>query len=159
LSVLLRGPRAVRDTRTVSSIITFFVAADHAEAAGTVESRRGADADSVTFGNFDVLATLDEWESILTNRDLDELIAADGSEVIAGGDDRPLVVAASGDLVTALAAADADALPAAAGRWVELRADEGETIDDELAAEIVVEVASLAVKAVRTRGALYCRIS
>ena len=148
----------MRDTPTVSSIITFFIAADHAEAAGTVDRGPGAGADSVTFGNFDVLATLEEWESILTDRDLEELVDAGESEVIAGGDDGPTVLAVSGDLVTALAAADDRTLDTAARRWTGLRADEGEPIDDELAAEIVVGVAALAGKAVRTAGVLCCWI-
>lgn len=142
--------------RDVSSIIKFFVAPDRLAAAGAVESGPEAAFDHATFGNFDAWSTLEEWEGILTGRDLDAL---PGDPEVIAGDDEPVVLLASGDLVRALADADGQTLDAAAMQWTELRANDGETIDDELAAEILTKVAGLSVNAVRTGGSLYCWIS
>ncbi|WP_158647117.1 hypothetical protein [Actinoplanes sp. ATCC 53533] len=57
-----------------------------------------------------------------------------------------------------MAVADGHRLDSAAERWVELRAEDGEVIDDEVAQEIVHHVAALAVGAVRTGMSLFCWI-
>jgi hypothetical protein len=148
--------RAVHN-RDMSSIISFFVAPDHLAATDAVNGGPEVDFDHATFGNFDVWSTLEEWEGILTNGDVDNLPG--GSGVIAGGDDEPVVLSVSADLVRALADADGLTLDAAAERWTELRADEGETIHDELAKQILATVAGLCAGAVRSGGSLYCSIS
>jgi hypothetical protein len=143
----------------VSSIIEFFVAPDDTAAAGVAASGPGGSFESATYGNFDVWSTLVEWESLLTGRGVEELITGGGPHVVAGSDGLPVVLAMPGDLTRALAGADDPLLGTTAEQWVELREEEGETIDDELARELVREVAALAVGAVRTGKSLYCRIS
>jgi len=145
------------DNRHVSSIIEFFVAPDDAAAAGVAESGPGARFESATYGNFDVWSTLEEWEGILTDRSLDELVSG-GGNVVAGGDGIPLVLAMPRALTTALADADDHLLSGAAEQWIRLRDEEGETIDSELAQELIREVAALAVDAIRTGSSLYCWI-
>jgi hypothetical protein len=141
----------------MSSIITFFVAPDHRAAADVAESGLLADFESATYGNFDVLSTLDEWESILTDRSLEELVSG-GAAVLAGNDGAALLLVTSRDLARALADADDRMLTRTAERWTELREEEGETIDRELAHELIKVVAALAVGAVRTGRFLYCWI-
>ena len=153
----LRTLMAEMDNRHVSSIIEFFVAPDDAAAAGVAESGPGASFESATYGNFDVWSTLEEWESILTDRSLEELVSG-GGNVVAGGDGIPLVLATSRDLTTALADADAHLLSRTAEQWIQLRDEAGETIDSELAQELIREVAALAFDAIRTGSSLYCWI-
>ncbi|MET8152445.1 hypothetical protein ACIBSW_09975 [Actinoplanes sp. NPDC049668] len=141
----------------MSSIIKFFVAPDDAAAAALAVDGPGADLEPAVYGNFDVISTLEEWESVLTGRDLEELIDSGGADVVSG-DDEPLVLLVPPALTGALAGADAHALAAAAGRWIALRAEEGETIDEELAEEILGELAALSSRAAKTGGSLYCWI-
>ncbi|MCW3820285.1 hypothetical protein ONA91_38235 [Micromonospora sp. DR5-3] len=143
------------DNDDVSSIIKFFAARDNTIASGVVGSGPGEDFESATYGNFDVWSTLEEWESLLTDRELEQPTAAGGPDVVAGSDS-PLVLLVSRDLTEALADADAEALGGLAERWSVLRAEEGEAIDDELARELIGEVAALAADAVRSRNSLYC---
>jgi hypothetical protein len=143
------------DNDYMSSIIKFFVARDNRIARSVAEHGPGEDFESATYGNFDVWSTLEEWESLLTDRDLEQLIAAGGPDVVAGNDS-PLVLLVSRDLTEALADTDADVLGGMAERWSGLRAEEGEAIDDELAHELIREVAALAANAVARRHALYC---
>lgn len=143
------------DNDDVSSIIKFFVARDNTIARSVVGNGPGEDFESATYGNFDVWSTLEEWESLLTDRALEQLIAAGGPDVVAGNDS-PLVLLVSRDLTEALADADAEVLDGMAERWSGLRAEEGEAIDDELAHELIREVAALAANAVGSRNSLYC---
>jgi hypothetical protein len=142
----------------VSSIIEFFVAPDDTAAAGVAERGPGGSFESATYGNFDVWSTLVEWESILGSRGLVELMTSGGPEVVAGSDGFPVVLVAPRDLTIALAGADDHMLGTTAERWVELREEEGEIIDDELAQQVIREVAALAVGAARTGESLYCWI-
>ncbi|GAA4736848.1 hypothetical protein [Phytohabitans rumicis] len=105
-----------------------------------------------------VLANLDKTMLDAAARSIEELVTSGGPHVVAGDDDgSPVVLATPGSLTTALAAAD-NHLLSIADRWVELRDEEGETIDGELAQEIVRAVAALAVGAVRTGKSLSCWI-
>ncbi|WP_433788834.1 hypothetical protein [Actinoplanes sp. CA-252034] len=133
----------------MSTIIEFFIAADDESAAGAVQDGPGPDADMVTYGNFDALESIEEWESLLTGRDADDV---EGPDVL--GDDGPLVLV----FPSALTGALAGDVSGVAARWVRLRADEGEEIDEELAEEIVAEVAALAGRARATGAGLYCRV-
>ena len=143
----------------MSLIIEFFVAPDDAAAVGVSRNGPGAASfESATYGNFDVWSTLDEWECILTSRGIDDPVTGGGANFIAGGDGSPVVLAARPELTRALAAADDDLLGRTAERWVELREEEGEFIDGELAQEIVREVAALAAGATQTGKSLYCWI-
>lgn len=142
----------------MSSIIDFFVAPDDTAAAGVAERGPGGSFETATYGNFDVWSTLAEWESILTGRSTEELMSSGGPDVVAGHDSLPVVLAASRDLTVALAGADDHTLRTTARQWTALREEEGETIADELARQLISEVAGLAVGAVRTGNSLYCRI-
>jgi hypothetical protein len=141
----------------MSSIIEFFVALDDAVAAGVAVGGPGADLKPATYGNFDVFSTLDEWQSILTNQDLDELVEQGGADVVSG-DDEPLVLRVPPALTRALAQADRETLGNTAERWIALRAEEDEEIDEELAHDILAELAALSAEAERTGGSLYCWI-
>ncbi|MBE8525331.1 hypothetical protein ILP97_48985 [Amycolatopsis sp. H6(2020)] len=143
----------------MSSIIEFFVAPDDTAAAGVAENGPGGRFESAVHGNFDVWSTLVEWESLLTGRSLEEFTTGDGPRVVTGNDGLPVVLATAGELTRALAAAGDHRLGTTAEQWAGLREEEGETIDGELARELVKEVAALAAGAVRTGSALYCRIS
>ncbi|OXM60912.1 hypothetical protein [Amycolatopsis vastitatis] len=142
----------------MSSIIEFFVAPDDAAAAGVVQNGPGAGFEPAAYGNFDVWSTLGEWESILTGRGLEEPIAGGGPDVVAGGDGSPVVLAVPRDLTRALAGAGRHLLGTTAERWVERREEDGETIDDELARQLLGEVAALAAGAAGTGRSLYCWI-
>jgi len=142
----------------MSSIIEFFVACDDDAAVSVAGAGPSGSFESTTYGNFAVWSAIEEWESILTSRSLEEIVTSGGPNVVAGGDGVPVVLTVPGDLTKALAAADDHMLSSAAERWVELRDEDGDPIDGELAQEIVKEVAALAVGAVRTGKSLYCWI-
>jgi hypothetical protein len=139
----------------MSSIIEFFVAPDDGVAAGVVRGGPGKDLKQATYGNFDVWTTLVEWESILLDRDLDELIDTGGPDVV-GHDDGTLVLLVPPELTTALADAKGDRLDGLIERWIALRAEDGEDIEDELAHDLLGEMAWLAADAERTKSSLYC---
>jgi hypothetical protein len=141
----------------MSSIITFFVARDDAAAAAVAVGGPGDDLEPARYGNFDVFSTLDEWQSILTDRDLEELAAEAGADVVSG-DDEPLVLHVPDALTEALAHADHQSLADAAARWIELRAEEDEEIDEELALDLLGELATLSARAQRAASSLYCWI-
>jgi hypothetical protein len=141
----------------MSSIIMFFVARDNAVAADVAEGGPGDALEPATYGNFDVWTTLEEWETILLNRDLEELFAEGGPDVVSA-DHEPLVLLVPQALTKALARADGELLSRTAERWITLRAEEGEAIDEELAHDLLSEMAALSAKAERTESSLYCWI-
>ncbi|WP_053763790.1 hypothetical protein [Streptomyces sp. AS58] len=142
----------------MSIVIKFFVAPDHAAAAAVVE--RGPDRvfNTLTYGNFDIDEALIEWESILTGRSFDELVAADESEVVADpdGGPGPLLIAASRSLQDALAGADEPWIVEVSQQWIQKRAEDGEEFDQELAAEILGELAGLVRTVGKREDRLYC---
>jgi hypothetical protein len=144
----------------MSSIIKFFVAPDDGAAAGAARSGPEAHFESATYGNFDAWSSLTEWEGVMAHRTVEELLDEGQPKVVTGDDnDAPVVLAASPDLTRLLANADEATLNDLAEQWLELRADEGEVIDDELASELVAAVAGLATSAARTGQSLYCWIA
>ncbi|MEV4535485.1 hypothetical protein AB0J82_16810 [Asanoa sp. NPDC049518] len=134
----------------MSTIITFFVAPDNETAAGVAEGGPGPDLQVAEYGNFDVWEAIEEWESILLHRDLDEVIADGGADVVSD-DGAPLVLCIPPALTTALAGADDEVLSTAATRWVALGAD----LDEELAREMLGELAALSAAAEQTKGGVY----
>ncbi|SNT45643.1 hypothetical protein SAMN05421812_106272 [Asanoa hainanensis] len=98
----------------MSSIITFFVAPDAVVAAGVVSGGPGPEFQAAEYGNFAVWEAIEEWESILLDRDL---AAVEGADAVSG-DDSPLVLAIPPALTAALAGADDAVLGSAATRWV-----------------------------------------
>ncbi|GIF69739.1 hypothetical protein Ais01nite_77740 [Asanoa ishikariensis] len=143
----------------MSSIITFFVAPDHATAAGVAKGGPGRDLQVAEYGNFAVWAAIEEWESILLDRDLEEIIATGGADVLTGGEDEPIVLFLPPALTQALASAGDDVLGSTATRWVALRADDGDVIDEELARAMLNDLATLATAAEDSKGGLYVWIS
>lgn len=139
----------------MSTIIEFFVAPDDEVAAGVVQGGPGEDLKPVTYGNFDVWTSMVEWESILLDKDLDEVLETGGPDSV-GHDGGALVFLLPPDVTKALAEADAGTLGTMAERWAALRTKEGQDIDIELAREMVGEMASLAVDAEASKGAIYC---
>ncbi|MFI7546398.1 hypothetical protein [Actinoplanes sp. NPDC049599] len=140
----------------MSSIIRFFVAPDDEAAATVVDGDPENTFESVTYGNFDADLALLEWDSLLTGRAFDDLLLASASGVITDEDDGALIVAASPELQEALAAASEAELERVARLWADERAAEGETVDPELAHEILTELARLSRT---TEHRLYCRVS
>ncbi|WP_433360981.1 hypothetical protein ACQPZX_27660 [Actinoplanes sp. CA-142083] len=137
----------------MSSIIEFFVAPDDDAAADVLEDGPSDEYETASYGNFDVFSTIEEWEQIFTGGD------TGGGEVVAGDDDEPLVLLLPSALTAALAAASRDQLADVTDQWLDLRAEEGEEIDEALAAELVSEVAGLATEAARAGASLYCWVS
>ncbi|MEU8817500.1 hypothetical protein [Actinoplanes sp. NPDC048796] len=142
----------------MSSIIKFFVAPDDEVAAGAAEEGPGARFEPITYGNFDVWSTLEELESILTGRDLEEVLDQGGPEIISGAGE-PMLLRVPTVLVEALSTADSETISGAAEQWLSLRAGEGEALDEELAHEIVSELAATAARAQRTTQSLYCWVA
>ncbi|MEU4688868.1 hypothetical protein [Actinoplanes sp. NPDC023714] len=138
----------------MSSIITFFVAADDDSAAALSEGGPGDDLPSATYGNFDVWTTLAEWESLATDRSLMEIEEAGGADMVSGADE-PVVLAFPASLTRALSVADRPALQRLGEQWIELRAEEDEEIEEELAADLLTEIADLARTAVAAESSLY----
>ena len=138
----------------MSSIIRFFVADDDEAAEAAVES--GTVAGAVTYGNFDADLGLLEWESLLTGRSFDEVLADSESAVISDDDEGALIIGASERLQAALGGASSGELDRVARLWAEERAREGEVLDPELALEILTELGRLS-RAAEQR--LYCWIS
>jgi len=136
----------------MSSIITFFVAPDNAAAAAVGSGGPGPEFQVAEYGNFAVWEAIEEWESILLDR---ELASAEGADVLSGGDDEPLVLFIPPALTKALADADGTVLASAATRWVGLRADDGEEIDEELARDMLDDLRTLSSAAELSKSGLY----
>ncbi|WP_433471270.1 hypothetical protein [Saccharomonospora azurea] len=130
----------------MSTVIRFFVAPSHEAAAAVVDCGPDRAFESLSYGNFDAGEALTEWESIFTGRSFEGLVAADEPEAVTGSDDGdgPVVFAASEALRDALAAADQAQLGEVSQLWVQKRAADGETFDQEIATEILSELARLA---------------
>ncbi|MFD0856099.1 hypothetical protein ACFQ07_27925 [Actinomadura adrarensis] len=141
----------------MSTIIKFFLAAGHEAAAAVVDQGPSGDYEVLECGNFDADEALIEWEGILTGRSFDELVDADEPETVAGDGEGPVVLAASQALQDALATADQFRLGEAGRLWVHERAADGEMFDQQLATELMHELARL-VRGIdaRDRRRLYC---
>ncbi|GLW27924.1 hypothetical protein [Actinoplanes regularis] len=129
----------------MSTIITFYTAANDDAA------ERGPGKDSVGFGDFDVFASLEEWESFLLDRPLDDV---DGPEQV-NDEESPLILGFLPKLTNALARADAATLAGVATKWVAARAADGEKVDPAQARRILTDLAALA----RSRRPLYCHVA
>lgn len=142
----------------MSIIIKFFVAPSHEAAATVVDSGPDGAFESLSYGNFDAEEALIEWESIFTDRSFEELVAADEPEAVAdpGDWEGPIVFAASAALQDALAAADQSRLVEVGRLWVQERAADGEAFDQEIAIEILSDLARLARGIGGRNHRLYC---
>ncbi|ELS58290.1 hypothetical protein STVIR_0734 [Streptomyces viridochromogenes Tue57] len=143
---------------SVSIIVRFFVAPSHAAAAAVVDGGPDGAFESSAYGNFDAEEALVEWDSLFTGRGLDELVAADEPEFVAGpeGGEGPVVFAASRALQAALAAADRIRLLEVSRRWVRQRAADGESFDPTIATGILSDLVELVRGADGPDHRLYC---
>ncbi|MGW1292458.1 hypothetical protein [Streptomyces sp. NPDC002533] len=144
----------------MSIIVNFFVAPDDTSAALTLETGPGQAYESLSLGNFDPVGAVVEWQSLLTDRSFEDLVEAGEPRVVAaqyGGG--CFVFALSPDLFTALADAEQPTLRDVAGSWAQLRSDEGEIIDADIADAIVSDLAALVSSARRQGQSVYCWVA
>ncbi|MBT2233406.1 hypothetical protein [Nonomuraea sp. NEAU-A123] len=142
----------------MSIIIKFFMAPSHEAAAVVVDGGPDGTFESLSYGNFNAEVALIEWEGIFTGRSFDEVIAADEPEVVAdpGDSGGPMLLVASKVLQDALAAAGRSRLVEVSQLWVQERAADGEVFDQEIAIQLLSDLARLA-HAFRGRDhRLYC---
>ncbi|BCJ40161.1 hypothetical protein GCM10010168_30190 [Actinoplanes ianthinogenes] len=130
----------------MSTIITFYTAANDDAAEDD-----GPGRDAVEFRDFDVFASLEEWESLLLDRTGDAIA---GPEQV-NDEESPLILGFLPKLTAALARADAATLRDLTARWIAARAADGETLDPSLARKILGAVTTLA----RSRRRLYCQVA
>jgi hypothetical protein len=130
----------------VSTIITFYTAADDDAAEDP-----GPGRDAVRFGDFDVFASLEEWESLLLDRSGDQVA---GPEQV-NDEESPIILGFLPKLTKALAAASPAALGDVTRQWLAARARDGESLDPALARDILGAVAALA----RSRRKVYCQVA
>ncbi|MFI1471034.1 hypothetical protein [Streptomyces wuyuanensis] len=144
----------------MSSIVKFFVAPDDTSAALTLQAGPGRASESLSFGNFDPEEAVVEWECLLSGGSYEELVEAGEPRIVAGEDyGGGVVFAISPGLSTALADAEQPRLRDVAASWVQLRAEEGESIDAEIASAIVIDLAALVGSARRRSQGVYCWVA
>ncbi|MFF9839320.1 hypothetical protein [Streptomyces sp. NPDC013740] len=144
----------------MSIIVRFFAAPDDTSASLALQTGPGRAFESLSFGNFDPEEAVVEWECLLTGSSFEELVEAGEPRVVAGQDnDGCVVFAISPRLSTALADATHSRLSNIAASWTQLRAEDGEVIDTEIADAIVGDLAALASSARRQGQSVYCWIA
>ncbi|MFI7290796.1 hypothetical protein ACIBRY_29745 [Streptomyces anulatus] len=144
----------------MSIIVKFFVAPDDTSAALTLQTGPDPAFESLSLGNFDPEEAVVEWECLLAGRSFEDLVEAGEPRVVAGEDDDGCVVfAISPGLSAALADAERPGLREAAASWVQLRAEESEIIDVEIADTIVSDLAALVSSARDLGQAVYCWVA
>nr|WP_202435952.1 hypothetical protein [Streptomyces sp. SID7834] len=116
--------------------------------------------ESLSFGNFDPEEAVVEWECLLADGSFEDLVEAGEPRIIAGLDDEGCVVfAISPRLSSALAEATHSRLSDVAASWTQLRAEDGEVIDTEIADVIVGDLAALVTSARRQNQSVYCWVA
>ncbi|MFI0967584.1 hypothetical protein ACH4S8_40335 [Streptomyces sp. NPDC021080] len=144
----------------MSIIVKFFVAPDDASAALTLQTGPGPAFESLSFGNFDPEEAVVEWECLLADGSFEDLVEAGEPRIVAGEDHGGCVVfAISPGLSTALADAERPRLREVAASWVQLRAEEGENIDVDIADAIMSDLAALVSSACRQGQGVYCWVA
>ncbi|MEU6632754.1 hypothetical protein ABZ905_31410 [Streptomyces parvus] len=144
----------------MSIIVKFFVAPDDRAAALALRDGPGEACESLSLGNFDPMGAVTEWQSLLTGRTVEDVVEAGEPRVLGveeGGG--CFVFAISSDLSAALADAERPTLRDVADSWAQLRAEEGETIDGEIADGIMGDVAALTGSARRQGQSVYCWVA
>lgn len=150
---------AVGHDAAVSTIVEFFVAPDDASAALALRTgpRR---AESLSFGNFDPQEAVVEWECLLVGGGSEELVEAGEPCIVAGrNDDGCVVFVVSPRLSAALADAERSQLRDVAVAWAAWRAEDGETIDTEIAEVILGDLAALVSNARCQGRGVYCWVA
>ncbi|MFJ3691621.1 hypothetical protein ACIPWB_28330 [[Kitasatospora] papulosa] len=144
----------------MSIIVKFFVAPDDTSAGLALQTGPERAFESLSFGNFDPEEAVVEWECLLAGGSFEELVEAGEPRIIAGLDDDGCVVfAISPRLSTALAEATHSRLSDVAASWTQLRAEDGEVIDTEIAHVIVGDLAALVTSARRQNQSVYCWVA
>jgi hypothetical protein len=145
----------------MSIIVEFFTAPDDTSAAGIVDRGPTGAFDSLSAGNFDASEAVIEWESIFTGQSFEALVSADEPRMVVdpGEEGGPLVFAASGALLEALADASPARLAEVGELWIQERAEDGEVFDPEMVGGIMGDLADLARTAAGRGHSLYCWMS
>ncbi|WP_405827082.1 MULTISPECIES: hypothetical protein [unclassified Streptomyces] len=144
----------------MSIILKFFVAPDDTSAGLALKTGPGQAFESLSFGNFDPEEAVVEWECLLAGASFEELVEAGEPRIVAGQDnDGCVVFAISPRLTTVLADAGHSRLRDVAASWAQLRAEDGEVIDTEIADGIVGDLAALATSARRQNQSVYCWVT
>lgn len=137
----------------------FFVAPDDTSASLALQTGPGR-AESLLFGNFDPVVAVVEWECLLAGGSFEELVEAGEPRIVAAQDNGGgIVLAISPRLSTALADATHSRLSDVASSWTQLRAEDGEVIDTEIADAIVGDLAALVSSARCQNQSVYCRVA
>jgi hypothetical protein len=151
---------AVGHDARVSIIVKFFVAPDDTSAGLALRTGPGRAFESLSFGNFDPEEAVVEWECLLAGGSSEELFEAGEPRIVAGQDnDGCVVFAMSPRLSAALADAEQSRLRDVAAAWAQLRAEDGEAIDTEIADAIVSDLAGLVSSARRQNQSVYCWVA
>ncbi|MEU9028979.1 hypothetical protein AB0D46_15930 [Streptomyces sp. NPDC048383] len=144
----------------MSIIVKFFVAPDDTSADLALQTGPGRAFESLSLGNFDPEEAVIEWECLLAGSSFEELVEAGEPRIVAGQDnDGCVVLAISPRLSTALADATHSRLRDVAASWAQLRAEDGEVIDTEIAHAIVGDLAALVSSARRQNQSVYCWVA
>ncbi|MGW7435049.1 hypothetical protein [Streptomyces sp. NPDC054849] len=145
----------------MSTLVKFFAAPDDRSAALVVETGPDRAFQSLGFGNFDAEEAVVEWQCLFSGGSLEDLAEAGEPRIIAGADDDGAVIAfaLSDRLVCALAGAEPSRLQETAVQWAGLRAEYGETIDTDLAREMVTALGALARRTGVLEHGLYCWVA
>jgi hypothetical protein len=145
----------------VSSIITFFLAADDEDAAKMPPGQLAGGPETVELGNFDPVGMLNDWETAFLARDANEILDG-GRPMVSGGarvvplEGSSVLIAVSPDLVTDLAEADEARLAEVRGHWIALESLDDENLDSVTASELLADIAGLAVLADERGHGVYC---
>lgn len=138
----------------------FFVAPDDTSASLAIQSGPGRAFESLSFGNFDPEEAVLEWECLMVGGSFQELVEAGEPRIVAGQDnDGCVVFALSPRLSAALADAEHARLRDVAASWIQLRAEDGEVIDTQIADAIVGDLAALVSSARRQNQSVYCWVA
>ncbi|MEU6708150.1 hypothetical protein [Streptomyces wuyuanensis] len=144
----------------MSIIVKFFVAPDNTSAGLALRAGPGPAFESLSFGNFDAEGAVVEWECLLTGGSFEELVEAGEPGIVAGQDnDGCIVFALSPHLSAALADATHSRLRNVAASWAHLRAEDGESIDTEIAEAILGDLAALVGSARHQNQSVYCWVA
>ncbi|MFD3665750.1 hypothetical protein ACFWVF_34960 [Streptomyces sp. NPDC058659] len=144
----------------MSIIVKFFVAPDDTSAGLSLQTGPGQAFESLSFGNFDPEEAVIEWECLMAGGSYEELVEAGEPRIVAGHDaDGCVVFAISPRLSAALANAEHSRLRDIAASWAQLRAEDGEVFDTEIADAIVGDLAALVSSARRQGQGVYCWVA
>ncbi|MFB8026351.1 hypothetical protein ACFQ6U_04820 [Streptomyces sp. NPDC056465] len=144
----------------MSSIVKFFAASDDTSASLALRTGPGRAFESLSFGDFAPEEAVVEWECLLACVSFEDLVEAGEPRIVAGQDNDGCVVFA---LSPCLSAAPADATPSSlsvvVASWTQLRAEDAEIIDTEIADAIVGDLAALVSSARRRNQSVYCWVA